>query len=78
MKMDTSLEKLDVSFDDVVINKVLSHVIINFLSTRPMSILMDPLFVVDEIEWKKNPNAFVSTTLLFGKQPSRPKTCGKT
>lgn len=65
MKMDTTLETFDVCFDDVAINKVRSIVIINVMSMRPFSMLMDCSSLVDIIESKKNSNSFVLSTILF-------------
>lgn len=74
MKMHTALKYFEVCFDDTVIRKVVSDVVIYFLSTRSFSIPMQPSFLVDGIDSKKNPNAFLFITILVGKRQSEPKS----
>lgn len=52
MILDAVMENFDI-FDDCVIRKVLSGVIIYFLSTRALSILMEPSRIVEGIECNK-------------------------
>lgn len=68
VKMDGALEKFEFCFDDSVINRVPSSEIINSLSTRPLFALMEPSVIVDGIDSKKIPHAFLLSVLLFGKQ----------
>lgn len=75
--MDRALENFEFCFDDAVIKSVLSGEIINFISTRHFSILMEPPFMLDGIYSKKNPHAFLFRDIIFGKQPNQRKTVWK-
>lgn len=65
--MDRALENVEVCFADNVMIKVFSDVIINYLSTRPLSILAEAQFMIAGIDSKKSTHAFTWSALLHGR-----------
>lgn len=71
--MYIALENVEVFSDSVVI-KVLSGVFINYLSTKPLLVLMEAPFMIHRIDSKKSFHVFALSAILFGSQPSQRKS----